>query len=122
MCRDPPYLEKAVKGSNAFKAFGVAGDNGGKPAAFARGAHEAIAGPGAFTLAAIPFNDETEGKDIEVTCKQDIKSTVGGQDEFVFCCVLCVCVMCGVQSRCLPAGSRARSSSRAASDELIGCC
>ncbi|CEM36011.1 unnamed protein product [Vitrella brassicaformis CCMP3155] len=65
--RDPPYLEKAVKGSNAFKAFGAAGGNGGKPAAFARGAHEAIAGPGVFTLAAIPFNDETEGKDIEVT-------------------------------------------------------
>ncbi|CEL96853.1 unnamed protein product [Vitrella brassicaformis CCMP3155] len=75
--REPPYLEKVNKGNkdgrNAFKAFGAAptspspGGSNGQTGAFARGAREALKGPGTFILAAIPFSGESEGKDIEIT-------------------------------------------------------
>ncbi|CEL96851.1 unnamed protein product [Vitrella brassicaformis CCMP3155] len=70
--RDPPYLEKATKGTEGrFTAFGTAGKSsasadGDESSAFAKGARDSIAGPGTFTLAATPFNGDIEGKDIEI--------------------------------------------------------
>jgi len=71
--RDPPYLERATQGAKnqAFTAFGNSEPPAGwetmaLKAPFTKAANEAIGSPGIFTLAAIPFNANIEGKDIEV--------------------------------------------------------
>ncbi|CEM04467.1 unnamed protein product [Vitrella brassicaformis CCMP3155] len=66
--RDPPYLESASRGTRGgpFTAFGNTEPSAGREAE-ALSAREAIAGPGTFTLAALPFNGDIEGDDIEVT-------------------------------------------------------